>query len=91
MVRMPAGVSALDRKLLRDLWEMKGQSLAIASVIMVARTGRPVRVTYINNLPPHHPLPVDTSIPGAEPGQPENRAVVHLHGMPHTDAESQVC
>jgi len=48
--------------------------------VMVARTGRPVRVTYINNLPPHHPLPVDTSIPGAEPGQPENRAVVHLHG-----------
>ena len=33
MVRMPARVPALDRKLLRDLWEMKGQSLAIAAVI----------------------------------------------------------
>jgi hypothetical protein len=30
---MPAGMRALDRKLLRDLWEMKGQSLAIASVM----------------------------------------------------------
>lgn len=33
MVRMPARLSMLDRKLLRDLWEMKGQSLAIAAVI----------------------------------------------------------
>jgi putative ABC transport system permease protein len=30
---MPARLSMLDRKLLRDLWEMKGQSLAIAAVI----------------------------------------------------------
>jgi putative ABC transport system permease protein len=26
-------VSALNRKLIRDLWEMKGQALAIAAVI----------------------------------------------------------
>jgi putative ABC transport system permease protein len=30
---MPARLSMLDRKLLRDVWEMKGQSLAIAAVI----------------------------------------------------------
>ena len=30
MVTMPARLRALDRKLLRDLWAMKGQSLAIA-------------------------------------------------------------
>ena len=33
MVRMPSRLAALDRKLLRDLWEMKGQALAIAAVI----------------------------------------------------------
>ena len=33
MVRMPARVPVLDRKLLRDLWEMKGQAVAIAAVI----------------------------------------------------------
>jgi len=31
--RMPGMLSALDRKLLRDLWGMKGQALAIAFVI----------------------------------------------------------
>jgi putative ABC transport system permease protein len=33
MVTFPRRIGALDRKLLRDLWEMKGQSVAIASVI----------------------------------------------------------
>ena len=33
MVRLPIRIAALDRKLLRDLWEMKGQALAIAAVI----------------------------------------------------------
>ena len=46
MVRMPGRVSALNRKLLRDLWEMKGQSLAIAAVIMAGAT---MFVTYLSN------------------------------------------
>jgi putative ABC transport system permease protein len=33
MVTRPWGISALNRKLVRDLWEMKAQALAIASVI----------------------------------------------------------
>ncbi|HSD68365.1 MAG TPA: ABC transporter permease [Woeseiaceae bacterium] len=32
-LRLPWGISALDRKLLRDLWGMKGQAIAIAFVI----------------------------------------------------------
>jgi hypothetical protein len=32
-MRLPRFVNALDRKLLRDLWGMKGQALAIAFVI----------------------------------------------------------
>jgi putative ABC transport system permease protein len=39
-------VSALDRKLLRDLWEMKGQALAIAAVIGAGVT---MFVTYLSN------------------------------------------
>jgi putative ABC transport system permease protein len=39
-------VSALDRKLLRDLWEMKGQALAIAAVIAAGVT---MFVTYLSN------------------------------------------
>ena len=38
MVKIPAFVPMLDRKLLRDLWEMKGQSVAIASVIAAGVT-----------------------------------------------------
>jgi putative ABC transport system permease protein len=46
VVRMPAGVPMLDRKLLRDLWEMKGQSIAIAAVIAA---GAAMFVTYLSN------------------------------------------
>jgi putative ABC transport system permease protein len=46
VVRLPAAVPVLDRKLLRDLWEMKGQSLAIAAVI---GAGVAMFVTYLSN------------------------------------------
>jgi len=45
-VRLPRALSALDRKLLRDLWEMKGQALAIATVIAAGVT---MFVTYLSN------------------------------------------
>lgn len=38
-------LSALDRKLLRDLWEMKGQALAIAAVVAAGVT---MFVTYLS-------------------------------------------
>jgi putative ABC transport system permease protein len=43
---MPARIRALDRKLLRDVWQMKGQSIAIASVIAA---GVAMFVTYLSN------------------------------------------
>jgi putative ABC transport system permease protein len=46
MVTMPVRLRALDRKLIRDLWEMKGQSLAIASVIAA---GVAMFVMYLSN------------------------------------------
>jgi putative ABC transport system permease protein len=46
VVRLPVHIPILDRKLLRDLWEMKGQALAIASVIAAGVT---MFVTYMSN------------------------------------------
>ena len=46
MVTMPSRLRALDRKLIRDLWAMKGQSLAIAAVIAA---GVAMFVTYLSN------------------------------------------
>jgi len=46
--------------------------------VIVAQKGRPVRMKVINQLPPVHPLPVDTTIMGAELEQ--NRCCIHLHG-----------
>jgi putative ABC transport system permease protein len=46
MVTLLRRLDALDRKLLRDLWQMRGQSLAIASVIAAAVT---MFVMYLSN------------------------------------------
>ncbi|MCX6548894.1 MAG: multicopper oxidase domain-containing protein [Acidobacteria bacterium] len=48
--------------------------------IIIAQMGVPIQVTFRNNLPNKHILPVDTSIQGAEPGIAENRTATHLHG-----------
>jgi len=48
--------------------------------VIVARRGIPVSLTVVNKLPNKHPLPVDTSIGGAEAGQAVNRTTTHLHG-----------
>jgi spore coat protein A, manganese oxidase len=47
---------------------------------IVAQKGRPIRLNMLNRLPNKHPLPVDKTLMGAEPDQPENRICVHLHG-----------
>ena len=46
MVRMPEHVRMLDRKLLRDLWAMKGQAAAIAAVMAAGVT---MFVAYFSN------------------------------------------
>jgi putative ABC transport system permease protein len=46
MVTFPRRIGALDRKLLRDLWQMKGQSAAIAAVIAA---GVAMFVMYLSN------------------------------------------
>lgn len=46
--------------------------------IIVAQRGTPIQITFRNNLPPTHILPVDVTIPGANLAP--NRVVTHLHG-----------
>ncbi len=45
-----------------------------------ARRGRGLWVEWVNRLPAKHFLPIDRTLDGAGPGQPEVRTVVHLHG-----------
>jgi spore coat protein A len=49
----------------------------LGGVIATARNAA-VQITFRNNLPATHILPVDTGIPGAN--QDQNRTAVHLHG-----------
>ena len=46
--------------------------------IIVAQKGTPIQLTFNNNLPATHIIPVDTTIDGANLAQ--NRAATHLHG-----------
>ena len=45
-----------------------------------ARRGEGIIVEWANELPEKHFLPIDFRLHGAEPNQPEVRAVVHVHG-----------
>src|SRR5215471_4576548 len=45
-----------------------------------ARRGKPLRVSWENELPRQHMFPVDHTLHGAEADKPEVRTVVHLHG-----------
>ncbi len=45
-----------------------------------ARSGEPITVEWVNNLPARHLLSVDYTLHGAGNNIPEVRAIVHLHG-----------
>ena len=45
-----------------------------------ARQHEATRIRWTSKLPPHHFLPVDTSIHGADATLPQVRTVAHLHG-----------
>ncbi len=70
------------QKLHRDLpptrlWGYQGQYVGPTFEV---RRGFPVSVTWLNELPDRHFLPIDHSIHGAEASLPDVRTVVHLHG-----------
>ena len=65
------------------LWGYTDQATgnpAYLGPIIVANRGTAVRLRMKNNLPPVHPLPVDTTLMGADMGAAQNRICVHLHG-----------
>ncbi len=48
--------------------------------VIVAQTGRPVKIKAYNSLPPAHILPVDPTTSFAEGGGRVDRIAIHLHG-----------
>ena len=46
--------------------------------VIVAVRGKPVQITFRNHLPPHHIMPIDKTIMGADGAV--NRVDIHLHG-----------
>ena len=71
---LPAGFPATT------VWGYEG---SFPGPTIEARRNKPVAVKWINELPNNHLLPIDTTLHGSEPWQPEVRTVVHLHGA-HT-------
>lgn len=70
------------QKLHRDLpptriWGYNGR---FPGPLFQVKRNQPVYVTWKNDLPERHLLPVDTTVHGAEKDKPEVRTVVHLHG-----------
>jgi spore coat protein A len=48
--------------------------------LVEARSGEPLQIRWVNNLPAKHFLPIDHSLHGCGPGIPEVRTTAHLHG-----------
>lgn len=73
---------ATQGKVHRDLPATKFWSFgrSVPGPTFETRAGEPLMVEWENALPSAHFLPLDTTIHGAEPGQPPVRTVVHLHG-----------
>ncbi len=59
------------------LWSYGDTALA---PLIEGRSGHPLRVEWVNQLPQRHFLPIDYSLHGCGRDLPEVRAVVHLHG-----------
>jgi spore coat protein A len=75
-------MSAISAKLHRDVpsTTVWGYGNSFPGPTIEARQGQPIRVQWVNQLPEQHFLPIDHKLCGAEPGHPEVRTVVHLHG-----------
>ncbi|HEX8974574.1 MAG TPA: multicopper oxidase [Patescibacteria group bacterium] len=83
-------MSEAKQKLHRDMPETTiwGYNGLFPGPTIEARSGVPIKVKWLNNLPYKHFLPIDTSVDGAEnPNDPQVRTVIHLHGG-HVPPES---
>jgi spore coat protein A len=75
-------MTQLKQKLHRDLPSTKlwGYNGIYPGPTFETRSGRPISVQWLNDLPSQHFLPIDHTIHGAESTVPDVRTVVHLHG-----------
>jgi spore coat protein A len=48
--------------------------------LIEARSGQPLDIEWVNNLPHQHFLPIDHSLHGCGKSVPDVRAIVHVHG-----------
>jgi spore coat protein A, manganese oxidase len=69
-------------KLHRDLPPTRqwGYAGAVPGPTFETQSGGELMVEWVNRLPTQHFLPIDHRLHGAEPGKPEVRTVVHVHG-----------
>jgi spore coat protein A, manganese oxidase len=69
------------QKLHRDLkpTRMWGYGASVPGPVIETASGKPLLVEWVNDLPAKHFLPIDYRLHGAK-GQPDVRAVVHVHG-----------
>lgn len=75
-------ISEFYAKVHRDMPETRfwGYGGTFPGAMIEARRGQGIVVDFANQLPSKHFLPIDPKIMGAEPGKPEVRTIVHLHG-----------
>ena len=59
------------------VWGFEG---SVPGPTFKTRSGEGILVEWANELPARHLLSIDHKIHGAEPGKPEVRAAVHMHG-----------
>ncbi|HWZ01025.1 MAG TPA: hypothetical protein VNX17_08095, partial [Edaphobacter sp.] len=59
------------------MWSYGPKALA---PLIEARCGEPLQISWVNNLPAKHFLPVDHSLHGCGVDVPEVRTTAHLHG-----------
>ena len=72
----------IQHQLHRDLKPVKHWSFGqnFPNPTFETRSGEPLLVEWVNQLPNEHFLPIDHAIHGAEKDKPDVRTVVHLHG-----------
>lgn len=78
--RLP--MQPLEAKFHRDLKPARiwGYAKSSPGPSIETRSGEPILVEWVNELPKSHFLPIDHTVHGAEADKPDVRAVTHLHG-----------
>jgi spore coat protein A, manganese oxidase len=78
-VKVHRDVPATRMWVYNDLSASTAAPSALAPLIE-ARSGQPLDIEWVNNLPHNHFLPIDHSLHGCGKDVPDVRAIVHVHG-----------